>query len=117
MVSRGRRSPYIELIMLSHQCIMQQMPVHLATSAHTNIPAFPQTHLRFYQHQINKQYHEVMLYVFIAESSAILAHCETHSMARGAVIGARVFGVEGLDGVATFYADWHCKDLGVIWTL
>jgi hypothetical protein len=34
-------------------------------------------------------------------------------MARGFVIGARVFGIEGLDGVAAFDADWHCKDLSV----
>jgi hypothetical protein len=48
-----------------------------------------------------------MLYVFIAEASAVLADCEADPMAAGSVIGARVFGVKGLDGITTFYADWH----------
>ena len=54
-----------------------------------------------------------MLYVFIAEASAVLADCEADSMAAGSVICTGVFGVEGLDGIATFYADWHrIYDLG-----
>ena len=48
-----------------------------------------------------------MLYVFVAESTAILADCEAHSMAAGAIIGAGILGIEGLDGIATFYADGH----------
>jgi hypothetical protein len=48
-----------------------------------------------------------MLYVFVAEASAVLADCEPHSMAAGPIIGAGVFGVKGLDRIATFYADWH----------
>jgi hypothetical protein len=52
-----------------------------------------------------------MFHVFIAEATAVLAYCEPHSVASGAIIGARVFGIEGLDGVATFYADWHCMSI------
>jgi hypothetical protein len=71
------------------------------------------TYLRLDQHQINKQYNVVMLYVFIAEASAVLADGEADSMAAGSVICTGVFGVEGLDGIATFYADWHrIYDLG-----
>ena len=49
-----------------------------------------------------------MLDVFIAESTAVLAYCEADSVAAGLIIGARVFGVESLDWVTTFYADGHC---------
>ena len=51
-----------------------------------------------------------MLDVFIAETSAVLAHGQSHSMASGFVVGAGVFGVEGLDGIAALYADWHFID-------
>jgi len=54
-----------------------------------------------------------MLYVFIAKASAVLADCEPHSMAAGSIVCAGVFGVKGLDGISTFYADWHrIYDLG-----
>jgi hypothetical protein len=65
------------------------------------------TYLRLDQHQIDKEYHKVMFYVFIAEASAVLADGKADSMAAGSIICARVFGVKGLDGIATFYADWH----------
>lgn len=52
-----------------------------------------------------------MLYVFIAETTAVLAYREAYAMTRGAIIGARVFGVESLNGVPAFYTDWHCRDL------
>jgi hypothetical protein len=48
-----------------------------------------------------------MLYIFIAKAPAVLADCEPHSMAAGSIICAGVFGVKSLDGIATFYADWH----------
>lgn len=67
-------------------------------------------HLWLDQDQINEQDYGIMLYVFIAEPSAILAHCEPHSMAAGLVIGAGIFGIEGLDWIAAFYADWHFID-------
>jgi hypothetical protein len=71
------------------------------------------TYLRLDQHQIDKEYHKVMFYVFIAEASAVLADGEADSMTAGSVICAGVFGVKGLDGIATFYADWHrIYDLG-----
>jgi hypothetical protein len=60
------------------------------------------------QYQINKQNHEVMFYVFIAESSAVLADSEAYSMAARFIVCAGVFGVESLDWISTFYADWHC---------
>ena len=63
--------------------------------------------MRLDQHQINKKYHKVVLYIFVAESTAVLADCEADSMAAGSVIGPRVFGVKSLDWIATFYADWH----------
>jgi hypothetical protein len=65
------------------------------------------TYLRLDQHQINKQDHEVMLYVFIAEASTVLADSEADSMSAGSVICSRVFGVKSFDRIATFYADWH----------
>ena len=55
-----------------------------------------------------------MFYIFIAESSAVLADSEAYSMAARFIIGTGVFGVESLDWISTFYADWHCIWLGVI---
>lgn len=68
------------------------------------------SYLWFDQYQIYKQHHVVMLDVFITESPAFLADCKAHSLAAGAVIGAGVFGVEGVDWSATFYADGHLTD-------
>jgi hypothetical protein len=48
-----------------------------------------------------------MLYVFIAEASAVFADRKPHSMAAGSIICAGVLGVQSLDGIATFYTDWH----------
>jgi hypothetical protein len=48
-----------------------------------------------------------MLYIFVAESTTVLANSEADSMAAGSVIGARVFGIKSLNGIATLYADWH----------
>jgi D-arabinose 1-dehydrogenase-like Zn-dependent alcohol dehydrogenase len=88
------------------------------------------TYLRLDQNQINKQYHEVMLYVFIAEASTVPADGEADSMSAGSVICPGVFGVKSLDRIATFYADWHricgigssapgqcfaCKHVVMIW--
>lgn len=52
-------SPYIKLISLSHQRIMQQMPIDL----------------RFDQDQVYKDNHEVMFDVFVTELAAVLAYC------------------------------------------
>jgi hypothetical protein len=48
-----------------------------------------------------------MFYVFIAESATVLADSEAYSMAAGFIVCAGVFGVESLDWIPTFYADWH----------
>lgn len=48
-----------------------------------------------------------MLYILVAEPATVLADSEPDSMAAGTVIGPRVLGIEGLDRIATFYADWH----------
>jgi hypothetical protein len=48
-----------------------------------------------------------MFDVFVAEASTVLADRESHSVTAGSIICARVFGVKGFDGIATFYADWH----------
>jgi hypothetical protein len=50
-----------------------------------------------------------MFDILIAESTTILAHSEPNPMATGTVIGARVFGIEGLHRGTTFYADGHLK--------
>jgi hypothetical protein len=55
-----------------------------------------------------------MFYVFIAESSAVLADSEAYSMAARFIIGTGVFGIESLDWISAFYADWHCIRVGVI---
>ncbi|KAF4637283.1 hypothetical protein G7Y89_g809 [Cudoniella acicularis] len=94
--------------MLSHQGIMQQMAVHLGASVIPKPAQQPHTYLRFDQYQINKKNYKIVLYIFIAEPATVLANCEAHTMATGPVISARIFGVEGLDGIATFYADGHC---------
>ena len=49
--------------------------------------------MRLDQYKINKFHHEVMFYIFIAESSAVLAYREADSMTARPVIGARVFGI------------------------
>ena len=48
-----------------------------------------------------------MLDIFIAESAAVLAHREPHSMATGFVVGARIFGVKSINRSTTFYTDRH----------
>jgi hypothetical protein len=49
-----------------------------------------------------------MFYVFIAESTAVLADSEAYSMTARFIVCAGIFGVESLDWISTFYADWHC---------
>jgi len=48
-----------------------------------------------------------MLNIFIAKPAAILAYGQPHAVAAGFVVGARVFGKEGFDGIPTFDADGH----------
>ena len=50
-----------------------------------------------------------MFYIFIAESSAVLADSKTNTMTAGLVIGAGVFGIQKLDRIAAFYANWHIE--------
>jgi hypothetical protein len=52
-----------------------------------------------------------MFNIFVAEFPAVLADSKAYSMTTGTVIRAEVFRVEGLDGVATFYADGHCTQI------
>lgn len=84
-------APYVKLIPLSHQRIVQQMPVNL----------------RLDQDQIDEYDHEVMLDIFIAEMPTILAYRQSHALAAGRFICALVFGVKSLDGKATFYTNRH----------
>lgn len=49
-----------------------------------------------------------MFNVFVAKLPTVLAYCKPNTVPAGAIIGAEVFGVERLDGIATFYADGHC---------
>lgn len=63
--------------------------------------------LRLDQNQIYEQHHEVMLHILVTEAPAVLAYRESHAMAGRAVVSAGVLGVEGLDGITTFNADWH----------
>ena len=71
------------------------------------------TYLWLNQHQVNKQYHEIMLNVFIAEASAVLAHREPDVVAgrraRGAAAAAAgvVLCPECLHRVLAFNADGH----------
>lgn len=48
-----------------------------------------------------------MLDIFVAEASAILTDSKAYAMTTGLVVGARVFCIEGLDWITTFYTDWH----------
>lgn len=52
-----------------------------------------------------------MLNVFVAEFPTVLAYCKPHAVPTRPVIGAEIFGVEGLDRIATFYADGHCMQM------
>jgi hypothetical protein len=65
------------------------------------------TYLGLYEHQIDKQHHKIVLYIFICEPFAARALREAHAFSEGPVIRFAVRGVEGLDGVATFYTDGH----------
>lgn len=66
--------------------------------------------LRLDQDQIDEYDYEIMLDVFVAELPAVLAYCQSNTLTAGRFIGALIFGVEGFDGEATFYADWHLID-------
>lgn len=61
----------------------------------------------FNQNQINEENHKVMFDILVAEPAAVFADRKAHAMAAGLVIGSRIFGIEGLDWISTFYTDWH----------
>ncbi len=56
-----------------------------------------------------------MLDVFIAELPTIFTDSEPNSMTTRAVICTRVLGIESLDWIAAFYADWHLASLWVLY--
>lgn len=69
--------------------------------------------MRFNQDQINEQHHEVVLDILVGEFLAPRTLCKSHALSQRAVVRLRVFGIEGLDGVATLYADGHsCAAIG-----
>lgn len=55
LVNDGERwqGTYIELVLLSHQCVVQQMPIDLQMVSNSH-GADVQTYLRLDQHQVNK---------------------------------------------------------------
>jgi hypothetical protein len=63
--------------------------------------------LRLDQNQVYEYDHKVMFDVFVAKLAAVLAYCQAYTVTAGGFICALIFGVEGLDGKATFYANWH----------
>ena len=65
------------------------------------------TYLGLYKHQVDKQHHEIMFYVFVCEPLAARTLREADAFPERPVVRFAVFGVEGLDGVAAFYADGH----------
>lgn len=89
---------YIKLIPIAHQCVMQQMPIHLMVSSHqpssSRSPDAQQqaTHLRLDQDQIDKQDNIVMLNIFVAKAAAVLADREPDVVAaRLVTTGVGVF--------------------------
>ena len=67
----------------------------------------------FDQDQVNEQHHEVMLDILVGELLAARTLCKSHTLSQRAVVRLRVFSIESLDGVATFYADGHsCAAIG-----
>ena len=65
------------------------------------------TCLWLYEHQVDKQHHEIMLHIFICKPLAARTLREADAFPERPVVRFAVFGVEGLDGVAAFYADGH----------
>jgi hypothetical protein len=63
--------------------------------------------LRFYEHQVDKQHHEIMLHVFVREPFAARALRQSHSAAQRPVVRRRVGRVERLDRVPAFDTYWH----------
>jgi hypothetical protein len=98
----------IDLALASKYCATNAYIPILASASQPLSSAKRTTHLWLNQHQIDEQDHKIMLDIFVAELPAIFADGQAHPMAAGLVIGARVFGIEGLDWIATFYADGHC---------
>lgn len=62
------------------------------------------TYLRLDQHQIDEQDDEIMLDIFVAETSAVLTHGEPHTMAGRS---ARIFRVQLAGGKPAFYTYGH----------
>ena len=63
------------------------------------------------QDQIDKQHHEIVLDVFVAETPAVLAYCQPDIVPARLVAAA--LAPEGLDGVPTFYTNRHCGGRGI----
>lgn len=82
----------IKSIIISRQRVEEKMSVHLW----------------FDQNQVNEDNDEVELDVSVCELLASWTLCEAHTARRAPIPGCSVFGVEGLDGIAAFYADGHC---------
>ena len=65
------------------------------------------TYLWFYEHQINKKHHKIMLNIFIAKPPTVLANRQSNTMAGRFVVCAGVLCVQGFDRIAAFYAYRH----------
>lgn len=65
------------------------------------------TYLRLDQYEVNKQHDKVMLDVFVGELLAARTLCQSHALAQRSVVGFRVLGVQGFNGIPALYADWH----------
>jgi hypothetical protein len=66
-----------------------------------------ESHLRFDQHQIDEQYHMVMLDIFVGEAFALWALRQPNALAETSVIGFAVGCVQGRHWRGTCYADGH----------
>lgn len=70
--------------------------------------------MRFDQDEIDEDDDEVVFDVLVDEAFASRTLCEPDAFSEGSVIRILVFGEAVLDGVATFYTDWHLGE-SVYW--
>lgn len=65
------------------------------------------THLRLDQDQVNEQYYQIVLHIFVREAFAARTLRQPYAFPEGAVIGFAIGCVERADGISAFDAYRH----------
>jgi hypothetical protein len=86
---KGVKPTHVEAVPIAHQRVVEEMPIDL----------------RLDEDEVDEEHDKVMLYVLIAETTAITTDGESDAVAAGLVSCARA--PQCANWRATFYADGH----------